>query len=224
MEKFRLMTKISELIQKEKNNILEVEDILDLVKSPDKSILPELNTFKKIIQKNDNFSASSIPFDRWIDAVYEFVKDGYSKVVESAINNKEIARFSIGVLESSKTHEGFKSLLKILSHCDLHDKIGYTNAIKCISAINLLISFDCGFKFSGEDAAEARNLIHKFILFNKEIIYSENDLMIAYASLRQIGDIESIDIIKQMPAVVNTQNSGVEKMVMSAIRRRLKNG
>ena len=213
---------LDQLLIKEKKNELEVEDILDLVKTGDPTLIPGLQELKLRIAKTDTFSVLSIPFDRWIDVVCEFLEHGYAGPVEIAKKDKYLATFAISALEASKTREGFVSILNILNSCNLEDSVGYKNAGKCISGINLMISFDDDVKFSKEEADLARLLVHNYLNFIMGKSFSEGELVVAYCALRKLGNHESIQIIKKMPPLQKSHNSGIDKMVLTAIRKRIK--
>ncbi|HEY4481346.1 MAG TPA: hypothetical protein VI489_00685 [Candidatus Brocadiaceae bacterium] len=217
------MKVIDDLISKEKNGELEVEDILDLVKIRNASLVPGLKLLKSEIAQKDSYSLLSVPYDRWIDMVCEFLEQGYAKLTETARRNRDMARFAISVLEATKDIEGFKSIVNILASCDLNDPVGYENSVRCLSAINLMISFDDEIKFTEEEADITRSSIHKYLAFVKgKKKLDEAGVIVAYCALRKIGNNETINVIKEMPALKSVENIGVDKMVISAIKKRNK--
>jgi len=216
------MKYLNNLIIKEKKGELEVEDILGLVKTGTASLIPDLKILKSEIARKDSYSALSVPYDRWIEIVCEFLEHGYARLVEIAHRDKYLAKFAISALEAAKSREGFLGIITIMKSYNLNDSLDYKNYVKCISAINLMISFDDEIKFSEEESTLARTLIHNYLNFTKEKLANESDIITAYCALRKIGNFESLSILKKMPPIKNAENIGIDKMVMSIIKKRMK--
>ena len=207
------------LVSKAKSKQIEVEDILKLVKKiQPRSINDDLNELKLQIS-TDYDEEVSILFNKWIDIVSIFFEKSYNGLIEIALQNKNFAPFAISVLEETKTSEGLKSLIEIIRNSKLKDNDGYKSILDSIAAINMMISFDDDIFIDPEDSESTKNLIHDFLKFNKENIFNEGDVVVAYCALRKIGDSETIKLIKNMPTLMESQNMGIDSTVMKQIEK-----
>ena len=208
------------LVSKAKSKQIEVEDILKLVKKiQPRSINDDLNELKLQISTNYDEEVS-ILFNKWIDIVSIFFEKSYNGLIEIALQNKNFAPFAISVLEETKTSEGLKSLIEIIRNSKLKDNDGYKSILDSIAAINMMISFDDDIFIAPEDSESAKSLIHDFLKFNKENTFNEGDVVVAYCALRKIGDLETIKLIKNMPALMESQNMGIDSTVMKQIEKK----
>lgn len=213
---------IQKLFKKEKNNTLEVEDILAVVRNGTKDDVSVLKELRLEIFKTDTFSTRSIPFDKWIDAVCDFLTFGYDKMVEIATSNSDQSYFAIKVLNETYTYDGLQSILKILNASDLTKQTDYIVAIECMSAINLMISFDAKIDLSEKDIVSVRQLIHRYLEFVKNNSAKEIDISAAYYALRKVGDNSSIELLESLPPFTESGLLNTLSTVKSAIKKSMR--
>jgi len=213
---------LTELFEKRKRNELEVEDILQLAKGGIKKIF--VNDLKnlKIIKVEGNEQKENQSINLWIDIIIDFFENGYQKLIEVAKAGDKKAVFAIGVLEETKTIEGFRSLIAILKNCSIENPVEYEIAVATISAINNMISFDSIVTVEESDASVARQFIHNFLIYANNPSSNEKDLVIAYCALRKIGDLNTIKLIKKMRPLSRPENLGIDSVAISAIKSRIK--
>lgn len=208
------------IIQKARNNDIEVEDILQLVKTGNKETLHILEKLRLLLCEGEKRS-DEVPFDKWICIVATYFEYGISKIVYLAKEDMEYSSFAISVLEELKTYDAFVGIIEVLESCVLSDNQDYKLALKCLAALNLMISFDDEINYKPQDEALLRSLIHHFLNFCKEKKACEEDIVVAYCAVRKVGDASTITLIKSMPSLVLEEYSGLDKTVMNKIKKRL---
>mgnify|MGYP000915859630 CR=1 FL=1 len=205
-----------ELIGKEVN----VEDILPLVKIGDTSICYDLLTLKEEFQWSEVGNVENqVPLGSWVDIICIYYRDGYGGVVKVGIENVQFLGIILGVLEELKTVESLNSVANLLEYYTRKDT-NVEAAYRCIMAINQMISFDEEIDLNTQRTA-IKKLIIEFIELIDSLNVDEDERYIigAYCSLRRVGDIDTIDMIKRRPQLKSSGGLGLEKIVIKAIKK-----
>lgn len=190
----QLLKKLEKL---DRENLLEVEDILSLINKADQSIILQLKdlSLKRNWQEvNDN---GIIPFATWANIVCDYLSGGIEKITIIGLEKNKYSNFALAVLEEIKDVESVKGLSKILAACDLKIENDYRIAIKSLASINQLISFNKNIDLSSDNKEYIRRLIEsKLVEIDTSKFKTETDIAICLCSLREIGNEETINKIK----------------------------
>ena len=104
---------IKKLHQLEKKGNLEVEDLLKILKTPNKEYITPLQ--EMVVQYhwqplNDELI---VPFASWVDALCIYLEEGVQGLVKSIHKTKDFFSIVLGVLKGLPTEESLPALLEI---------------------------------------------------------------------------------------------------------------
>ena len=104
---------IRKLHQLEKKGDLEVEDLLKILKTPNKEYITPLR--EMVVQyhwqlHNDELI---VPFASWVDALYIYLEEGTQGLVKAIHKTKDFFSIVFGVLEELPTEESLPAFLEI---------------------------------------------------------------------------------------------------------------
>ena len=104
---------IKKLHQLEKKGNLEVEDLLKILKTPNKEYITPL---REMVAQYDSQPLNDeliVPFASWVDALCIYLEEGVQGLVKSIHKTKDFFSIVLGVLKGLPTEESLPALLEI---------------------------------------------------------------------------------------------------------------
>lgn len=215
---------LDSLTKKAATNQLEVEDLISLAVSGDKSHADFIDILCAKYKWLDAESAqreSKVPLAAWAKVVVVYLREGYdglaALVDTKSSGSVDNARFVISVLKELHTRESVELLIKVFN--DLLNNPDLNNVLtgKLVTAFNLLLSFPPMLDIDKGSEKIIRSFLHKSIELNP----SESELASIYCALRGVGDESSIDLIKK-GIQLKSHWKGTEQLVTTKIRERIR--
>ena len=104
---------IKKLHQLEKKGHLEVEDLLKIVKAPNKEYITPLREMVAQYHWQPLNDELIVPFASWVDALCIYLEEGVQGLVKSIHKTKDFFSIVLGVLKGLPTEESLPALLEI---------------------------------------------------------------------------------------------------------------
>lgn len=104
---------IKKLHQLEKKGHLEVEDLLKIVKAPNKEYITPLREMVAQYDWQPLNDELIVPFASWVDALCIYLEEGVQGLVKSIHKTKDFFSIVLGVLKGLPTEESLPALLEI---------------------------------------------------------------------------------------------------------------
>ena len=104
---------IKKLHQLEKKGNLEVEDLLKILKTPNKEYITPLREMVAQYHWQPINDALIIPFASWVDALCIYLEEGVQGLVKSIHKTKDFFSIVFGVLKGLPTEESLPAFLEI---------------------------------------------------------------------------------------------------------------
>ena len=104
---------IKKLHQLEKKGDLEVEDLLKILKTPNKEYITPLREMVAQYHWQPINDALIIPFASWVDALCIYLEEGTQGLVKAIHKTKDFFSIVFGVLEELPTEEALPAFLEI---------------------------------------------------------------------------------------------------------------
>ncbi len=104
---------IKKLHQLEKKGNLEVEDLLKILKTPNKEYITPLREMIAQYHWQPINDALIIPFASWVDAICIYLEEGTQGLVKAIHKTKDFFSIVFGVLEELPTEESLPAFLEI---------------------------------------------------------------------------------------------------------------
>ena len=104
---------IKKLHQLEKKGNLEVEDLLKILKTPNKEYITPLREMVAQYHWQPINDALIIPFASWVDAICIYLEEGVQGLVKAIHKTKDFFSIVFGVLEELPTEEALPAFLEI---------------------------------------------------------------------------------------------------------------
>lgn len=214
-------TLIKKLEKRDREDSLEVEDILRLIHTADSSLILPLKDLSKRRDWQEMNDQLVVPFASWTNIVCDYLAGGVEKMIEIGVKKNSYSYFALSVLETLKTVEGTKGLSRILAACDLSLETDYHLAIQSLSSLNLLLSFNKNIALSNDDKNSIRLLIEsKLDDIDQSGFKTDADVAICLYSLREVGNEETIHKVKSRTPLQAASYRGIEKQVIKRIKSR----
>lgn len=104
---------IKKLHQLEKKGNLEVEDLLKILKTPNKEYITPLREMVAQYDWQPLNDELIVPFASWVDALCIYLEEGVQGLVKSIHKTKDFFSIVLGVLKGLPTEESLPALLEI---------------------------------------------------------------------------------------------------------------
>ena len=104
---------IKKLHQLEKKGNLEVEDLLKILKTPNKEYINPLREMVAQYHWQPLNDELIVPFASWVDALCIYLEEGVQGLVKSIHKTKDFFSIVLGVLKGLPTEESLPALLEI---------------------------------------------------------------------------------------------------------------
>ena len=104
---------IKKLHQLEKKGNLEVEDLLKILKTPNKEYITPLREMVAQYHWQPLNDELIVPFASWVDALCIYLEEGVQGLVKSIHKTKDFFSIVLGVLKGLPTEESLPALLEI---------------------------------------------------------------------------------------------------------------
>ena len=104
---------IKKLHQLEKKGNLEVEDLLKILKTPNKEYITPLREMVAQYDWQPLNDELIVPFASWVDALCIYLEEGVQGLVKSIHKTKDFFHIIFGVLEGLPTEESLPAFLEI---------------------------------------------------------------------------------------------------------------
>ena len=104
---------IKKLHQLEKKGDLEVEDLLKILKTPNKEYITPLREMVAQYDWQPLNDELIVPFASWVDALCIYIEEGTQGLVKSIHKTKDFFSIVFGVLEELPTEESLPAFLEI---------------------------------------------------------------------------------------------------------------
>ena len=104
---------IKKLHQLEKKGNLEVEDLLKILKTPNKEYITPLQEMVAQYHWQPINDELIVPFASWVDALCIYLEEGVQGLVKSIHKTKDFFSIVLGVLKGLPTEESLPALLEI---------------------------------------------------------------------------------------------------------------
>ena len=104
---------IKKLHQLEKKGDLEVEDLLKILKTPNKEYITPLREMAAQYDWQPLNDELIVPFASWVDAICIYLEEGAQGLVKAIYKTKDFFHIIFGVLEELPTEESLPAFLEI---------------------------------------------------------------------------------------------------------------
>ena len=104
---------IKKLHQLEKKGDLEVEDLLKILKTPNKEYITPLREMVAQYHWQPQNDELIVPFASWVDALCIYLEEGTQSLVKAIHKTKDFFSIVFGVLEELPTEESLPAFLEI---------------------------------------------------------------------------------------------------------------
>jgi len=104
---------IKKLHQLEKKGDLEVEDLLKILKTPNKEYITPLREMVAQYHWQPQNDELIVPFASWVDALCIYLEEGTQGLVKAIHKTKDFFSIVFGVLEELPTEESLPAFLEI---------------------------------------------------------------------------------------------------------------
>lgn len=205
----------------EKNDELEVEDLLKLLKKPCVSLADPLREMAKMYDWLPINQERIVPFATWAEVVAIYFEKGIAEIIALAKKKDEISPFALSTLDYLPSVEAFEAFLAI-SECFEADLMNENREFIKKYAYNLCIASHSLKKMpiSEELSDKIKEILKKIIVYT-ENIGDEPIKMLALVPFRYIGDLSDIDFVQKITFTEDCYQ-GYEKQFVREIKKRVK--
>ena len=221
MDEDRVRQIIQRLRNRDKKGELEVEHILNLVRTGDAALvdpLRELSAASGWIGLNEELF---VPMATWVEIVCEYFECGITRMEQIVLRKDEYSTFALSVLETLHNQESAEALVRSLSALReaLPESVEYLR--EAVRIFNLVVS--CGKDVplpEPEPERQSAKACLQAILTEADAL-GDNELIVdCMYAYRGIGDEETIFHLKQWPSLPPPYRDTVD-MVVKRIRKRI---
>ena len=215
------------LAKRAKRKEVDVEDILLFARLGDRTAAPILRAVSHDHQwphfgRIPGKTSRQIPFARWVDYVCAYLEEGFSAIIRRTFDSRELHElaedgldnsFGLGVVEAVGGAEAISALADVVDRLTMDAPGHRALALGCGRAIS---EMNVGGHASPEVETKLREFLHSLL----ELDLSPAEEGSVYCALREVGDENSIAMLKLRP-LLKEPWAGTEETVIRAIRRRL---
>ena len=189
---------IKKLHQLEKKGNLEVEDLLKILKTPNKEYITPLQ--EMVVQDhwqplNDELI---VPFASWVDALCIYLEEGVQGLVKSIHKTKDFFSIIFGVLKGLPTEESLPAFLEIAQNFSAKNTDEQEDFIKKYAYSLCCISHQLKGEKASEDLHEAFVPILKQIISFAQSKKNETIMCNATVCFQAFGDKSDIEYLKSL--------------------------
>ena len=198
-----------------KKNELEVEHIIEAAFTRDESIASELQSLRSHYNWPDSkFVDGShvVPLGKWVRFACIFISQGYRGLID---NYNGVEDFSLSFLESYKTTDSIEAIYEIAKN--MSDSATREVKHDIAAAINLQLSFNNGLDIDDNTLNGLKLILHSYLVPDID----DTAKAIIYYALRGVGDLESIDYIKEQSPLEEPWET-TASVSIKAIKKRMK--
>ena len=190
---------IKKLHQLEKKGNLEVEDLLKILKTPNKEYITPLREMVAQYHWQPLNDELIVPFASWVDALCIYLEEGAQGLVKAIYKTKDFFSIVFGVLEELPTEEALPAFLEIAQTFSTNITDEQENFVKKYAYSLCCISH----QLKGEKASQ--DLHEAFVPVLKKIIgfaqTKKNEVLMCSAAVcfQAFGDKRDIPYLKALP-------------------------
>ena len=213
---------IKKLHQLEKKGDLEVEDLLKILKTPNKEYITPLREMVAQYHWQPLNDELIVPFASWVDAICIYLEEGTKGLSKALYKTKDFFHIVFGVLEELPTEEALPAFLEIAQTFSTNITDDQQDFVQKYTYSLCNISH----QLKGENASQ--DLHEAFVPILKQIIsfaQSKKDEVLmcsAAVCFQAFGDKSDIPYLKAL-SFIDAYYKGTEKTIIKRIEKKYGN-